>query len=91
MPENRQKNQKIKKDVLFENLFSMINDIDISHHNQMTLDFYSEEEKKTSLNHTDNDIFEIFSKDNENIVIALLQLQWRRLEAVLNEERDSER
>ena len=66
-----------QKDVLFENLFSMINDIDIekvnflnsdiSHHDQMTMDFYSEEEKETSLNHTDNDIFGIFSKDNESL------------------------
>ena len=40
----------------------MMNDIDISHHDQMTMDFYSEEEKEASLNQTDTDIFEIFSK-----------------------------
>ena len=79
-----------QKDVLFENLFSMINDIDITHHDQMTMDFYPEEEKETSLNQTDTDIFEIFSKDNEKIVNSSLTTAMERLEAMLSEEEAQE-
>ena len=89
-----------QKDVLFENLFSIVKDIDtekvnflnsdLSHHDQMTMDFYSQQEKKTSLNHTDNNIFEIFAKDDENIVNSSLTTAMERLEALLNEEETQE-
>ena len=86
-----------QKDVLFENLFSTVSDIDkekvnflnsdLSHHDKMTMDFNSDEEKETSLNHTDNNIFEIFAKDDENIGNSSLTTAMQRLEALLNEKR----
>ncbi|GIS16468.1 MAG: hypothetical protein CM15mP117_19000 [Alphaproteobacteria bacterium] len=89
-----------QKDVLFENLFSTVSDIDrekvnflnsdLSHHDKMTMDFNSEEEKETSLNHTDNNIFEIFAKDDENIGNSSLTTAMQRLEALLNEEETQE-
>ena len=89
-----------QKDVLFENLFSILSDIDrekvnflnsdLSHHDQITMDFYSEEEKETSLNHTDNNIFEIFAKDDENISNSSLTTAMQRLEALLKEEEAQE-
>ena len=85
-----------QKNVLFENLFSTVSDIDrekinfsnsdLSHHDQIAMDFYSEEEKETSLNHTDNNIFEIFAKDDANIGNSSLTTAMQRLEALLEEE-----
>lgn len=85
-----------QKDVLFENLFSTVSDIDrekvnflnsdLSHHDKMTMDFNSDKEKETSLNHTDNNIFEIFAKDDENNGNSSLTTAMQRLEALLNEK-----
>ena len=85
-----------QKDVLFENLFSTVSDIDrekvnflnsdLSHNDKMTMDFNSDEEKETSLNHTDKNIFEIFTKDDKNLGSSSRTTAIQRLEALLNEE-----
>ena len=89
-----------QKDCLFENLFSTVSDVDrekvnflnsdLSHHDQITMDFNSKEEKETSLNHTDDNIFEIFAKDDEMIGDRSLTTAMQRLEALLKEEEAQE-